>query len=240
MSQPQQDAGPAAPALDSQAAGRLEAGLKTPRAAAVMGIIFAVTLVVVLVLLHLALPSGGDQSAWITDESRRQRVSWALSLVPFAGVAFLWFIGVIRSRLGAAEDKLFATAFLGSGLLFVALLFSAAANMGALLSMYDAAGGGLAVTDVRLVGATSTALLANFGIRMAAVFTMVVTNLGRRTGIIPRWLQYVGYAVAATLFLAPPRTFWANLLFPSWVFVVSLQFLLASFRPAAPAAPAKS
>jgi hypothetical protein len=40
-----------------------------------------------------------------------------------AGIAFLWFIGVIRDHLGDREDRFFATVFLGSGLLFVAMLF---------------------------------------------------------------------------------------------------------------------
>jgi len=42
----------------------------------------------------------------------------SLSLVPFAGIAFLWFIGVVREQLGAVEDRLFSTVFMGSGLLF--------------------------------------------------------------------------------------------------------------------------
>ena len=88
----------------------------------------------------------------------------ALELVPFSGIAFLWFIGVIRSRLGHREDKLFATVFLGSGLLFVAMLFAGAAGIGALLSVY---GGPDAIPeyDVKLVSATSTALLTTYGIR---------------------------------------------------------------------------
>ena len=47
-----------------------------------------------------------------------------LYLVPFAGIAFLWFIGVVRDRIGEREDKFFATVFFGSGLLFVAMLFA--------------------------------------------------------------------------------------------------------------------
>lgn len=203
--------------------------LRTPRAAAVAGIVFALILGAVLVLLHLALPRNGDQSEWITDESRRHKVSLALSLVPYAGIAFLWFIGVVRSRLGAREDRLFATAFLGSGLLFVAMMFVAAASIGALLSVYDSPTG-VSDNEVRLASATGTALLATYGIRMAAVFTLVVTNLGRRTGIIPRWLWVFGYAAAATLFLAPPRSFWAVLLFPVWVFLLSVHIFVASGR----------
>ena len=82
--------------------------------------------------------------------------------------------------------------------------------------------------NVQLVTAISTALLTTFSIRMAAVFTLVVTNLGRRTGIMPRWLVIIGFGVAAVLFLAPPRTLWATLLFPAWVFVFSVYMIVAA------------
>ena len=49
-------------------------------------------------------------------------------MAPFAGIAFLWFIGVLRNRVGALEDQFFSTVFLGSGLLFVASLFASAAG----------------------------------------------------------------------------------------------------------------
>jgi hypothetical protein len=202
---------------------------RTPRAAAIAGIAFAVILVAVVLLLHAALPGSGDQSRWITDRGRRQQVSWALELMPYAGIAFLWFIGVIRSQLAEREDKLFATVFLGSGLLFVAMLFAAAANGAALLSQYGVSAA-VPADEVRLVGAVSTALLSTFGTRMAAVFTLVVTNLGRRAGIVPRWLLVVGYVAAVALLLAPPRTLWAVLLFTLWVFLLSLQILLVSVR----------
>ncbi len=55
----------------------------------------------------------------------------SLNLVPFAGIAFLWFIGVLRDRIGEREDRFFATVFLGSGLLFVAMMFVAVAVAGA-------------------------------------------------------------------------------------------------------------
>ncbi|HEY5185651.1 MAG TPA: hypothetical protein VIM19_12265, partial [Actinomycetes bacterium] len=76
----------------------------------------------------------------------------------------------------------------------------------------------------------STALLSTFGTRMAAVFTLVVTNLGRRAGIVPRWLLVVGYVAAVALLFSPPRTLWAVLLFPLWVFLLSVQILVVSFR----------
>jgi len=203
--------------------------MRTPRAAGVAGIIFGVAIIAVEILIHLAIPSEGDPALWIDDATRRGQLSWALTLVPYAGIAFLWFIGVIRSRLGNREDRLFATTFLGSGLIFVAMLFSSAALLGALLVL-EAGPHPAPVDEVRLFSATATLLLTTFGIRMAAVFTLVVTNLGRRTGIVPRWLQVVGYGAALVLLVAPPRTFWAVVLFPLWVLLLSIQILVSGGR----------
>ena len=106
--------------------GPLRAGrsLKTPRAAAFAGIIFSVLLISAMVLLRVSVPAHpAVPGAWLTDSRRRTAVAVALNLIPFAGIAFLWFIGVVRDRIGEREDRLFATVFLGSGLLFVAMLF---------------------------------------------------------------------------------------------------------------------
>jgi hypothetical protein len=214
----------------SQPGARIAADLRTPRAAAIAGIAFALVLAAVVVLLHNAIPDSGARSDWITDSSRRRQVSWALELVPYAGIAFLWFIGVIRSRLGDREDRFFATVFLGSGLLFIAMLFTAAALIGALLIVYDSSPT-VPMDEVQLVGQTSIVLLSTFSIRMAAVFTLAVTSLGRRTRIVPGWLQAVGVLTALLLLFAPPRSVWAVLLFPAWVLLISVQILIASWRP---------
>jgi len=96
--------------------------LRTPHAAAVAGIVFAILLTTALVCLRLAAMSDPTHGrAWLTDA----RVSLTLRLVPFTGIAFLWFIGAVRDRIGEHEDRFFATVFLGSGLLFVAMLFVA-------------------------------------------------------------------------------------------------------------------
>ena len=98
--------------------GPLRAGspLRTPRAAAVAGIIFSVLLITGLVLLRVSAPARDNVAgAWLTDSGGRAEVAIALNLVPFAGIAFLWFIGVLRDRIGEREDRFFATVFLGSG-----------------------------------------------------------------------------------------------------------------------------
>src|SRR5690349_2484909 len=113
------------------------AHLKTPKAAAIAGIVFSALLIVILWLIRRSVPADPlDTGAWVATESRT--VALALNLVPFAGVAFLWFIGVLRDRLGQQEDRFFATVFFGSALLFLAMLFAAAAVLGAIVTIFSA------------------------------------------------------------------------------------------------------
>jgi hypothetical protein len=213
----------------------LRAELRTPRSAAVAGIVFALILGTVIVLFRAAGPGADDGLAWLDEPRRRDSVQTALNLVPFAGIAFLWFIGVIRARLGDREDKLFATVFLGSGLLFVVTLFVGSAAIAAVL-VVGIGPGGLAPSTVAVVEQLGLGLLSTFGSRMAAVFVISVTSVGMRTRIVPRWMVVLGYAVALVLLLSPPVTRWSQMLFPAWVFVLSVYFLLASPHRAADAA----
>jgi hypothetical protein len=211
--------------------------LRTPRSAAVAGIAFALILGTVIVLFRASGPAAeGGGTTWLSDAGRRSAIRTALNLVPFAGIAFLWFIGVIRNRLGAREDKLFATVFLGSGLLFVAMLFAGAGMIGSVLLL---TGGpdAIATDSIRLAQTMSSTLLGTFGARMAAVFVLSVTTLGLRTQLVPRWLVLAGYVVALGLLLSPPITGWSQLLFPAWVLVLSVQILVSSPRDPGPVAP---
>lgn len=209
--------------------------LRTPRAAAVAGIAFALLLGTIIVLMRAsASPAVNGDPDWVSTPGSVQAFSIAMNLIPFAGIAFLWFIGVIRTRLGDLEDRLFATVLMGSGLLFVAMLFCAAATAGSLLTFN--AGGQTPDPDTqRFAELLVSGLLGAFGTRMAAVFTLSVTTLGRRTRLFPTWLVVVGYVVPVVLFLTPPITAWAQLLFPAWVLLLSLHILAVSFRSDAPA-----
>ena len=93
-------------------------------------------------LLRLSAPSDPrEPGAWFATSSRR--VAFALNLIPFAGVAFLWFGGVLRDRLGEREDSSIATVFLGSGQLFLRMLFVAASASGALIIAFATQPGAL-------------------------------------------------------------------------------------------------
>jgi hypothetical protein len=206
----------------------VRAELRTPRSAAIAGIAFALLLTSALVLFRLAGPlSAVGDISWLSDPSRLRSVRTALNLVPFAGIAFLWFIGVIRTRLGDREDKLFATVFLGSGLLFVAMLFIGASLIGGVL-LLEAEGRPLSPDAITLVEAVASTVFGTFGTRMSAVFILSATTAGLRTRAIPRWLALLGYVAALTLLLTPPISSWSQVVFPLWVLLVSGVFLVTS------------
>ena len=111
---------------------------QNPRAAAYAGIIFSVLLFAVYALMRLSVPSDPlERGAWLAGDTTL--VTLAMNLVPFAGVAFLWFVGALRDRLGEKEDQFFATVFLGSGVLLLTMLFAAAAAVGAIVIAFHAA-----------------------------------------------------------------------------------------------------
>lgn len=200
--------------------------VRQPKAAAIAGLAFGLILGGVLVLLQSAAPgSVAESGTWLTDLDRRDAVSKALALIPFAGIAFLWFIAVVRSSLGVREDRFFDAVFTGSGLVFVAMLFTAAAVLMSALALADAGVARDPATDAE-AWALAAALLGSFGARMAAVFTLAVSTSGLRAGSLPRLLALLGYGTGTLLLLTPPLPQWAQLLFPLWVMAISVHVLL--------------
>jgi hypothetical protein len=209
--------------------------LTTPRAAAVAGIAFAVLFTASMVLIGLSIPAeAGDRGAWLQEEG--DRVTLALSLMPFSGIAFLWFVGVVRDRLGAFEDQLFSTVFFGSGLLFLAMTFAAAAVAGATIASYSTGGGGSEANGLYQFGRTvMSQIFGVYALRMAGVFMLSLGTIWLRTGVMPRWLAAVTYLVALALLLSFSRSVWMVLLFPGWVFVISVYILVQNLRRRTPA-----
>ena len=204
--------------------------LRTSQGAAIAGIIFGVLLITALVLLRVSVPAHSEVAgAWLANPGRRTAVAIALNLVPFAGNAFLWFIGVLRARIGEREDRLFATVFLGSGLLFVGMLFVAAAVAGATIATASSAHPS---ADTLTLSRNVTGSLLNvYAMRMAAVFTLTTVNIARRTAIVSRWLVLAGLACALILLVGVGISPWVELLFPAWILALSLDVLIAAPPP---------
>ena len=200
--------------------------LTTPRAAALAGVLFAVLFGTSLVLIRTALPEGAEPgSQWIEGASAQLRVS--AILMPFAGITFLWFIGVVRDGFGTYEDKFFSTVFVGSGLLFLAMVFVASAVGSGLAASRAGIPDVTVMDEVALLGQGMLHTLATtYGIRMAAVFMMSLATIWLRTGLMPRWLVIMTYLVALGLLLAADISMWLTLAFPLWVLVVSIVLLV--------------
>jgi hypothetical protein len=193
--------------------------LSTPRAAALAGVLFAVLFGVAIALIRSALPEGAAPgSQWLDAGSTRLKV--ASLLIPFAGIAFLWFIGVVRDGFGSYEDKFFASVFLGSGILFLAMTFVAAglaAGLVASSALLDKSGDASPLAQVVII-----ALFKTYAIRMAAVFMISLATIWLKTGLMPKWLVGTTYLVAVSLLIGSDISTWIVLAFPAWVLVVSL------------------
>jgi hypothetical protein len=200
----------------------------TARAAGVAGVVFAILMATAIVLMRIALPSGAQDLS--VGAGQRSAVRTALELLPFAGIAFLWFMGALREQAGEGEDRFFSTVFLGSGLVFVATLFGTAAAAGTVLHKDPQCS--------EFGRDFAYALLTTYAMRMAAVFIIATSTIGRRLGVLPRPLVVLGYLAGLTLLVVGSGVPWSELVFPAWALLLSLNILWGR-RPAAeqPAAP---
>jgi hypothetical protein len=199
--------------------------LTTPRAAAVAGVLFALLFGAVLLLIRLALPDGAEPgSQWLIAGNTNLKT--AAAIMPFAGIAFLWFIGVVRDGFGGFEDKFFSTVFIGSGLLFLAMMFVAVGVGAGLEAISNHVADPSAHTEVATFGQmVLLAVSKTYALRMAAVFMISLATIWLKTGLMPRWLVIATYLVALALILASDISMWLTMAFPVWVLVVSLLLL---------------
>jgi len=214
--------------------GAAERGLTTPRAAGVAGIVFSILFASALVLLRQSLGRGLDTETVMRNVtgSGSTRALVGLYLVPFAGIAFLWFIGVVRDRIGEREDKFFATVFFGSGLLFIAMVFAGAAVLGGLVAGNRF--GTAPPTDIATVGfarSVGYAFIFVFAAKAAGVFTLATSTIIRRSRW-PRWTSLSGYATAAVLIVSISFFEPIVIIFAVWVAAISTHVLVSGGRQA--------
>ena len=218
----------------------VRANLRTPKAAAIAGMLFSLLLIAVFSLLRISVPADPQEpGSWLRTNS--STIALALNLVPFAGIAFLWFIGVLRDRLGALEDRFFATVFLGSGLLFLSMLFTAAAAVGGILMAFAAQPEELINSATFHFARAATYNLVNiYMIKMAGVFMITVSTLAIYTGFASRWSAILGYVLALLLLIGSYYMSWSFVIFPLWVLLMSFLILRDNIRRSSEVAPSAS
>ncbi len=204
--------------------------LRTPRAAAIAGILFALLMITSFLLLQISIPSGSiDASDWLEEQA--ETVTLALTLLPFAGIAYLWFMGVMRDRLGHLEDQFFSTLLFGSGLLYLAMTFASAAIAGGILTVYAFDPELLFDSGIYIF---SRAIIYKFNnvyaMRMAGMHMIVLGTIWMRTQIMPRWLALVTFILALVQLVGANFVSSITLVFPAWVFIISAYILYLNFR----------
>jgi hypothetical protein len=209
-------------------------GLRAPRAAAIAGIAFGVLYVLSTFVLTIRPPGDNSPaafSAWYRTTAATTITIVSLYLTPLTGIAFLWFVAVIRNRIGEREDRFFATVFIGSGLLFVAMIWAAGAVTGSLVAANRL--GVATVPDPAtfdLVRSLAYTFLHVYASRAAAIFVIVTSTIALGTGAFPRWLIVLGYVIAVIQFFSSGQFEAAILLFPAWVVILSVSILLGEVR----------
>jgi hypothetical protein len=206
--------------------------LKTPRAAGVAGILFALLFAASIILTRLAVPEDlTAERGWFTE--RRQYITIVLTLMPFAGIAFLWFVGVIRDLLGEYEDRFFSSIYIGSSLLFIAMVFVATALGSALVASFDFDKTRAVDLNMDVIVFSRAVMLqiSNvYAVRMAGVFMTSLGVVWFKTRLVPRWLTYITFALALTLLVVISFSLWVTLVVPAWTLLVSLYILLTDYR----------
>lgn len=205
--------------------------VRSPRSAAIAGIVYSV-----LIITGMILTTSITQTR-LEDITRDTLESWAstarvvITLIPFAGIAFLWFTGVIRDRLGEHEDQFFATIFLGSGIIEVILLFFWGAVFGAVIVTRLVPTVGAAENQMAYFGfALMNEIIGNYALRISGIYMTAIATIWIRTGVMPRWLIIITYVLAIGFLVAAQSLREARFIFPVWVFVVSIYILIINYR----------
>jgi hypothetical protein len=214
--------------------------VRSAESAAVAGVVYAVLAVLALSLLRRfpeAVLSDEELVAWFDDSDRQAASLLGLNLASVSAIAFLWFVAVIRRRLGDREDRFFGTVFFGSAILYIVTWLMAAVTLASAAVAYQLFDG--AAMDrgaATLIGGVSGALLLVAGPRVQAVFVFTTSTLILRSGVLPKWLAYFGYFSGLLLFIVPLVIQPVGIAFPLWVLVVSLTMLVSRKRIAPDAA----
>ncbi len=207
---------------------RRPSALRSIEAAAVAGLVHASLLLVSTYLLLRApqVTADAPDVRWYVDAANQRSTALGLNLMAIGMIAFLWFVAVIRRRVGERENKFFGTVFLGSALLLAgtrviaAVLFSTPTMSAYLFGVQPGA------ESVALWQTSGLTLATIVGTRLESVFVISTTTVGRLSEALPAWLIWFGYLTGLVLLVIPLSRALLIWLFPVWVAAVSVTLLV--------------
>jgi hypothetical protein len=151
-------------------------------------------------------PDSDDPDAkilsWYADHGHRIGVIIGAFVLAFCGLFILWFASGLRQRLRLAEgpEGRLANVALGGGVLCVAMLWVGGAALAAVPAGESIGGAPLSNADVARffpsLGFGSILIFSMFGAIALIDATSVVIM---RTGVLPRWLAWLGFVCGVAL-----------------------------------------
>jgi hypothetical protein len=194
---------------------------------AIVGAIFAL----LFIATFLVVATAPDEDVFIiagSDATLARRLAVVgLYVMPFAGIAFIWFVVSLRTWIAASAegvDILISSVQLVSGIVFVAMFFAAGACWAAIPAAVEIEGEPIPalVSELPKLGDT---ILFVFGMRMAAMFIFTTSTLANKHHILPRWFIWLGYAIGLFLLLSVSFSEWLAMVFPVWTLVLSIMLM---------------
>jgi hypothetical protein len=205
---------------------------KAARLTGLLAAIFAALfLLSVWVIARSPGPKSTDQELidYYASDDKRRVILVGLDLLPFAAVAFLWFIALLREWVLASSrrvNRLLSNVQIVSGVAFITLAFAAAAASTVMAATVEFTDATIDPGDARQFPLFGDVLLFIFAMRMAAIFVMTTTNIARHAGVFPRQFILASYVVAAILFLSATLSYWLVVIFPLWVLSLGLVIII--------------
>ncbi len=203
---------------------------KLAQAAGAAGLVFAALFTAAFVLLRTDAPPAGAAAFAEWWAASRDRITAGTYLVPFAGMAFIWFVAAVRRRIGHAEGLFFATVFLGSALIFISMTFATGAAAGAILAASSLENPAQMQAVAAVGHALGYALFFGFAVKMAAMFMLSVASIGRGSDALPRWLVILTITLGVASLVGNTFIEVIALVFPAWVVLVSLMLIWSDRR----------
>ena len=198
---------------------------------AVVGIVFSLLFVASFLLVNgIPGPEATDAAivAYYSTGEQTAVVVVGLYTMPFAGMAFLWFIVALRMWAAASarsQSALQSNLQLVSGIIFVALFFIGAAASAVLAVTAQFTDEPVDPAVARQFPVFGQTVITFFALRMAAMFVITTSGIGRSAGILPRWFALVGFAAGLVLLLQASFAPVVVLVFPAWVLALSIILL---------------
>jgi len=193
----------------------------------IVGVVFSVLFIVsVVVLQQIPGPTATDAEiqAFYGSGGASLPLFVGLYVMPFAGIAFIWFIVAVRMWVAAGAVRqptiLQSNLQLVSGIAFVILAFIASAASTVVAGASQLEGSIVDVNAARQFPIFGRAVTLFFAVKMAAMYVFTTSMIGRGPGALANWFVVAGFIIGLFLLLSPVFSSSLVLAFPIWVLVL--------------------